>query len=94
MVKRILAPAGAHLDRSRNSVGVLLGQDNGLKELQVVSLPGEGGLERQDRCNAFCVYLANRPELVQAFNSLPHLHQIVALLFFEPEEEGPHSVKE
>ena len=42
VVKRTLAPAGAHSDRSRNSVGVWLGQDNGLKELQVVSLPGEG----------------------------------------------------
>ena len=94
VVKRTLAPAGARLDRSRNSVGVLLGQDNGLKELQVVSLPGEGGLERQVRCNAFCVYLANRAKLVQAFNSLPHLHQIVALLLHEPEEEDPHSVKE
>ena len=31
---------------------------------------------------------------MQAFNSLPHLHQIVALLLHEPEEEDPHSVKE
>ena len=31
---------------------------------------------------------------MQAFNSLSHLHQIVALLLHEPEEEDPHSVKE
>ena len=49
VVKRTLAPVGARSDRSRNSVGVWLGQDNGLKELQVASLPGDGGLERQVR---------------------------------------------
>ena len=45
MVKRTLVPAGACSDESRNSVGVWSGQDNGLKELQVVSLPGDRGLE-------------------------------------------------
>ena len=94
VVRRTIAPAGAHLDKGHNLIGVSLGQGDRPKELQVVSLPGEGGLERHVRCNAFCAYLANRVELVQAFNSLLHLHQIVALLLHEPEEEDPHSVKE
>ena len=73
-VRRTIAPAGACLDRGHNSIGVSLGQDERPKELKVVSLPGEGGRERHVRCNAFCTYLANRSELVQAFNSLSHLH--------------------
>ena len=93
-VRRTIAPTGAHLDRGYNSIGVSLGQDDRPKELQVVSLPGEGGLERHVRCNAFYTYLANRAELVQAFNSLSHLHQVMALLLHKPKEEEPHSVKE
>ena len=92
-VRRTIAPTGACLDKGHNLIGVSLGQGDRPKELQVVSLPGEGGLERNVRCNAFCAYLANRVELVQTFNSLSHLHQIVALLLHMPEEEDPHSVK-
>ena len=73
-VRRTIAHTGASMDRGHNPAGVSLGQDERPKELKVVSLPGEGGRERHVRCNTFCTYLANRSELVQAFNSLSHLH--------------------
>ena len=93
-VWKAIAHAGAHVDRGHNPAGVPPGQDERPKELKVVLLPGEGGRERHVRCNTFCTYLANRSELVQAFNSLSHLHQVVALLLHKPKEDEPHSVKE
>ena len=93
-VREAIAHAGAYVDSGHNLAGVPPGQDERPKELKVVSLPGEGGRERHVRCNAFCTYLANRSELVQAFNSLSHLYQVVALLLHEPKEDEPHSVKE
>ena len=78
-VWRVTAHAGAHMVRDNNPLG----------------LPqGEEGRERHIRCNAFCTYLANRSELVQAFNGLSHLHQVFTLLLHKPREDEPHSVKE
>ena len=38
--------------------------------------------------------MANRLKLVQAFNGLSPVHQILVLLLQEPKEDEPHSVKE
>ena len=57
-------------------------------------MQGDKGRERHIRCNAFCTFLAGKPELVWAFNSLPHVHQIFTLLLHEPWEDRPHLFKE
>ena len=93
-VRKATAHTGGHTGRDNNLSGLLQGKDKRPRELRVVSLPGEEGRERHIRCNAFCTYLANQSELVQAFNGLSHLHQVFALLLYEPREDEPHSVKE
>ena len=80
--------------RDNNLLGLPQGKDGRPIELRVVSLQGEEGQERHIRCNAFCTYLANQSELVQAFNGLSHVHQILALLLHKPREDEPHFVKE
>ena len=88
------AHAGAHMGRDNNPLGLPQGKDGRSIELRVVSLQGEEGRERHIRCNAFCTYLANQSELVQAFNGLSHLHQVFVLLLHKQKEDEPHSVKE
>ena len=80
--------------RDNNPLGLSQGKDGRPIKLRVVLLQGEEGRERHIRCNAFCTYLANQSELVQAFNGLSHVHQILALLLHEPREDKPHFVKE
>ena len=93
-VRKATAHTGVHTGRDHNPSGLPQGKDGRLRELRVVSLPGEEGQERHIRCNAFCTYLANQSELVQAFSGLSHLHQVFALLLHEPREDEPYSVKE
>ena len=93
-VRRAIAHSGAHVARDNNPLGLPQEKDRIPINLRVVMLQGEEGRERCIRCNAFCTYLANKPELVQAFNGLSHVHQIFALLLHEPREDKPHLVKE
>ena len=79
-VRRAIAHSGAHMVRDNNPLGLPQGKDGRPPELRVVSLQGAEGRERHIRCNAFCTYLANQSVLVQAFNGLSHVHQILTLL--------------
>ena len=92
--QKVSTLAGGHMARDNNPLGLPHGKDGRPIELRVASLQGEEGRERHIRCNAFCTYLANQSELVQAFNGLSHVHQILALLLHEPREDEPHFVKE
>ena len=80
VVWRTIAHSGSPMARDNNPLGLPQEKDGRPTKLRVVSLQGDEGRERHIRCNAFCTYLANQPELVQAFNGLPHVHQIFALL--------------
>ena len=80
--------------RDNNPLGLPQEKDRRPIKLRVVKLQGEEGRERRIHCNTFCTYLANKPERVQAFNGLSHVHQIFALLLHEPREDKPHLVKE
>ena len=93
-VRRTIAHTGSPVVRHNNPLGLPQEKDGQSTELRVVSLQGDEGRERQIHCNAFCTYLANKLELVQAFNGLPHVHQIFALLLHEPQEDRPPLVKE
>ena len=86
-VRRATVHSRAHMVRDNNPLGLPQGKDGRPIELRVVLLQGEEGRERHIRCNAFCTYLANQSELVQAFNGLSHVHQILALLLHEPKED-------
>ena len=92
--QRAIVHSGAQMVRDNNPLGLPQGKDGILLELRVVLLQGAEERETHIRCNAFCTYLANQSELVQAFNGLSHVHQILALLLHEPREDEPHSVKE
>ena len=83
-VRRAITHSGSHMARDNNPLGLPQEKDGRPTKLRVVSLQGEEGRERHIRCNAFCTYLANKPELVQAFNGLSHVHQIFALLLHKP----------
>ena len=77
-----------------NPLGLPWDADGQPVKPRLVTIQGDGSRERHIRCNAFCTYLANQSELVQAFNGLSHLHQVFTLLLHEPREDEPHSVKE
>ena len=77
-----------------NPLGLPWDADGQPVKLRLVAIQGDGSQERHIRCNAFCTYLANQSELVQAFNSLSHPQQVFALLLHEPREDEPHSVKD
>ena len=93
-VWRAIAHSRAHMARDNNLLELPQEKDGRPIKLRVVSLQGEEGQERHIRCNAFCTYLANQSQLVQAFNGFSHLHQVFALLLHEPREDEPHSVKD
>ena len=93
-VRRAITHSGAHMARDNNPLGLPQEKDGRPIKLRVVALQGEEGQERCICCNAFCTYLANKPELVQAFNGLSHVHQIFTLLLHKPREDKPHLVKE
>ena len=77
-----------------NPLGLPWDADGRPAEPRLVTVQGDKRQDRHIRCNAFCTFLANRPEFVQAFNAFPHVHQIVALLLHEPWEDTPHLIKE
>ena len=77
-----------------NPLGLPLDANGQATTLRLVTIQGDEVRERRIRCNAFCAFLANRPEYVQAFNSLPQWHQIAVLLLQEEWEDRPHLVKE
>ena len=77
-----------------NPLGLPLDANGQATTLRLVTIQGDEVRERRIRCNAFCTFLANRPEYVQAFNSLPQQHQIAVLLLQEEWEDRPHLVKE
>ena len=93
-VQRMIAHSGSPVVRDNNPFGLPQEKDRRSTKLRVLSLQGGEGRERHIRYNAFCTYLANKPELVQAFNGLSYVHQIFALLLHEPREDKPHLVKE
>ena len=70
-VRKVTTHSRAHMVRDHNSAGLPRGKEGRSIELRVVSLQGEEGRDRHIRCNTFCTYLANQPELVQAFKASP-----------------------
>ena len=93
-VQKVTPHSGAHMVRNHNPTGLSQGKEGKPLELKVVSIQGEEEQDRHIRCNTFCTYLANQPELVQAFNGLSHVHQLFAILVHEPRADEPHYAKE
>ena len=93
-VRRAVAQPGDPVVSDDNPLGLPLDANGQVPTLRLVTLQGNGDLERRVQCNDFCRFLANREEYVQAFNRLPQPQQIAALLLQEEWKDQPDIVKE
>ena len=70
VVRRTVAPQGDPMVSDSNPLGLPLDSNGQAPTLRLVTIQGDEVRERRMQCNAFCTFLANRPEYVQAFNRL------------------------
>ena len=71
VVRTLVTPQGDPMVSDSNPLGLPLDTNGQAPTLRLVTIQGDEVRERRIQCNAFCAFLANRPEYVQAFNSLP-----------------------
>ena len=93
-IRRTVAPLGDPVASNSNPLGLPLDANGQATTLRLVTIQGDEVRERRIRCNAFCMFLANRLEYVQAFNRLLQQQQLAVLLLQEQWEDRPHLVKE
>ena len=77
-----------------NPLGLPLDSNGQAPTLRLFTIQGDKVRERRMWCNAFCTFLANRPEYEQAFNRLSQQQWLAVLLLQEEWEDRPHLVKE
>ena len=71
VVRRTVTPQGDPVVSDSNPLGLPMDANGQAPTLRLVTIQGDEVRERCIWCNALCVFLANRPEYVQAFNSHP-----------------------
>ena len=77
-----------------NPLGLPLDREGQVPSIAVEEIPGEDRQARFNQENRFCEYLAGRNVWVAAFDSLPHFHQILAILLAENIEQQRLVVKD